>query len=175
MASDLPDDLDPELWTVFDAYVHGDLDRRGFLERAGRLSLAGLSAAAVLDLLQPRFAAAQKVPPDDERLRVARVEIPSPAGNGKIAALVARPARAAGKLPGALVLHENRGLNPHIEDIARRLALEGFLALAPDALTPLGGYPGTEDAARELFGKLDGDKTREDVAAAALLYGRRQQ
>src|SRR5262245_46300837 len=130
----LPDDVDPEIWRVFDQYVHGSIDRRGFLERAGRLSLAGLSAAAVLDLLQPRFAVAQKVPKDDARLVSKLMELPSPpSGSGKARGLLVEPVKPAGKLPGVMVVHENRGLNPHIEDIARRVALERFIVLAPDA------------------------------------------
>jgi carboxymethylenebutenolidase len=167
MPPTLPDDVDPEVWRIFDQYVHGDIDRRGFLERVARLSLAGLSAAAVLDLLQPRFAEAQKVAKEDARLVTQKVEIASPAGNGKIRGLLSRPKAAKGKLPGVLVVHENRGLNPHIEDVARRVALEGFRALAPDALTTLGGYPGTEDEGRSLFSKLDPAKAREDFVAAA--------
>jgi carboxymethylenebutenolidase len=172
MTQRIPDDLDPEVWNLFDEYVHGALDRRGFLERAARLSLAGLTAGAVLDLLQPRFAAAQKVPKDDPRLSSKSVEVPSPAGYGKLRALLVTPAKMTGKLPGVLVVHENRGLNPHIEDVARRFALERFIVLAPDALAPLGGYPGNEDDARALFAKLDQAKTREDfVAAAGYLKG----
>jgi carboxymethylenebutenolidase len=167
MPPTLPDDVDPEVWELFDQYVHGSLDRRGFLERAARLSLGGLSAAAILGMMQPDFAGAQKVPKDDARLKSRSVDIPSPSGNGKIRSLLVAPAKAKGDLPGILVVHENRGLNPHIEDVARRFALESFVALAPDALTPLGGYPGTEDEARALFGKLDQAKTREDFIAAS--------
>jgi carboxymethylenebutenolidase len=161
-------DLDPELWCLFDQYVHGDIDRRGFLERAGRAAAAsGMTAAAVLAALSPDFARAQKVPPGDARLKTEFVEFASPAGYGKVRAYVARPAQAAGPLPVVLVVHENRGLNPHIEDIARRLALDNFIAVAPDALFNLGGYPGDEDKARELFAKLDQAKVREDFVAAA--------
>src|SRR6185436_7400865 len=141
--------------------------RRGFLDAAARFAVGGVTAAMLLDALNPRFAEAQQVPTDDKRLKTARVEIDSPQGSGKIKAYLARPAAGKGKLPAILVVHENRGLNPHIEDIARRLALDGFLALAPDALTALGGYPGDEDKARELFGKLDQAKIREDFLAAA--------
>ncbi|MCM2268709.1 MAG: dienelactone hydrolase family protein [Thermoanaerobaculia bacterium] len=159
-------DFDQELLTLFDAYVHGDLDRRGFLDRAAKFAVGGVTAAMLLDQLNPRFAEAQVVSPDDARLRVERVDYPSPAGYGTLRGLLARPADAAGKLAGVLVVHENRGLNPHIEDVARRAALAGYLAFAPDALTPLGGYPGEEDAARALFGKLEAAKTREDFVAA---------
>lgn len=166
-------DFDQELLILFDAYVHGDLDRRIFLQRAGKFAVGGLTAAGLLAALSPQFAAAQVVPKDDARLKTEVVEVDSPAGTGRIKAYVAKPAQAAGKLPSVLVVHENRGLNPHIEDITRRLALEGFLAIAPDALTPLGGYPGDEDQARTLFAQLDQSKTRQDfVAAAAALKAR---
>src|SRR6478735_2483803 len=166
-------DLNPELWNIFDEYVHGFIDRRGFLDRAAKYVVAPMTAAVALDLMNPRFAEAQQVKPDDKRIKTEWVEIDSPKGYGKIKAYVAKPANAAGKLPTVLVVHENRGLNPHIEDIARRLALDNFLAVAPDALTPLGGYPKTgadgerEDQARTLFPKLDQAKTREDMLAAA--------
>jgi carboxymethylenebutenolidase len=157
----------PELLNIFDQYVHGDIDRRGFFDRAAKYVAAPLTAAMVLDLLNPKFAEAQQVAKDDKRIKTEWVDIPSPSGNGKIKAYVVKPANATGKLPGVLVIHENRGLNPHIEDIARRLAIDNFLAIAPDALTPLGGYPSEgEDKARELFPKLDQAKTREDFLAA---------
>ncbi|WP_157271737.1 dienelactone hydrolase family protein [Azohydromonas aeria] len=161
-------DFDPEVLRLFDQYVHGGIDRRGFLDRAARHAVAGgTTAAALLAALSPDFARAQKVAPTDARLKTESVEIASPQGYGKVRAYVVRPAQAAGPLPVVLVAHENRGLNPHIEDIARRLALENFIAVAPDALTPLGGYPGNEDQARERFGQLDAAKTREDFVAAA--------
>jgi carboxymethylenebutenolidase len=160
-------DFPQELLNLFDQYVHGAIDRRGFLDRAGKFALGGTTAAMLLDALNPNFAAAQQVPKDDKRLKTEYVAYDSPNGTGKMRGYLARPATATGKLPGILVIHENRGLNPHIEDIARRLALEGFMAFAPDALTPLGGYPGDEDKARELFPKLDQTKTREDFVNAA--------
>ena len=159
-------DFDPELWAIFDDYVHGFIDRRTFLDRAARFAVGGVTAVMLLDMLNPKFAEAQQVPKDDKRLKTEWVDIPSPNGNGKIRAYVCRPANATGRLPGIVVVHENRGLNPHIEDIARRLALDNFMALAPDALTPLGGYPGDEDKARTEFQKLDQPKTREDFIAA---------
>ena len=160
--------FDPELWCLFDQYVHGDIDRRGFLDRAARFAAAsGTTAAALLAALSPDFAHAQRVAPNDVRLKTESVEIASPAGYGKVRAYVARPASTTAPLPVVLVVHENRGLNPHIEDITRRLALDNFIAVAPDALNPLGGYPGDEDKARELFAKLDQGKTREDFVAAA--------
>jgi carboxymethylenebutenolidase len=159
-------DFNPELLNIFDQYVHGDIDRRGFLDRAAKYAAAPVTAAMLLDMLNPKFAEAQQVAKDDKRIKTEWVEIDSPKGYGKIKAYVAKPANATGKLPTVLVIHENRGLNPHIEDIARRLALDNFLAVAPDALTPLGGYPGDEDKAREAFPKLDQAKTREDFLAA---------
>jgi carboxymethylenebutenolidase len=160
-------DFDQELLSLFDAYVHGDIDRRGFLERASRFAVGGVTAAMLLDELSPRFAEAQVVSADDKRIKAEYVELPSPKGNGTVRGYFVRPASPARKLPGILVVHENRGLNPHIEDVARRLALDDFVTFAPDALFPLGGYPGTEDEARALFPKLDQAKTREDFIAAA--------
>ncbi len=166
-------DFDPEVLVLFDAYVHGALDRRGFLEKARKYAVGGMTAAMLLDALNPKFAEAQQVAPDDKRLKTERVPYPSPQGSEKTSGYLARPANASGKLSGILVVHENRGLNPHIEDVARRLALENFMTFAPDALAALGGYPGTEDEARALFQKLDRQKTAEDmVAAAAYLTGR---
>ena len=160
-------DFDPELLILFDAYVHGAIDRRGFLDKARKYAVGGVTAAMLLDALNPKFAEAQQVPRDDKRLKTEFLEIPSPQGSGTMRGYLARPAGSAGKLAAILVVHENRGLNPHIEDIARRLALDNYMAFAPDALFPLGGYPGDEDKARELFPKLDQAKTREDFVAAA--------
>jgi carboxymethylenebutenolidase len=160
-------DFDQELLILFDAYVHGGMDRRGFLERAQKFAVGGVTATMLLASLSPDFAAAQVVPKDDKRIRTQMLEYPSPAGSGTMKGYLAVPANASGKLPGVLVVHENRGLNPHIEDIARRLALDNFVAFAPDALTPLGGYPGDEDKARALFAQLDQPRTREDFVAAA--------
>ncbi len=161
------EDFDPELLILFDAYVHGHVDRRGFLDRATKFAVGGVTAGMLLDALSPKFAEAQKVAKDDPRLKAEMVEYPSPQGTGTMKGYLARPAKAAGRLPGIVVIHENRGLNPHIEDIARRLALDNFIAFAPDALTPLGGYPAAgEDEARTLFAKLDQAKTREDMVAA---------
>ena len=163
-------DFDPQVLKLFDDYVHGRLSRRGFLENAGRFVVAGATAETLLLALSPNFALGQQVPPKDARLKTDYEEFPSSAeGYGKIRAYVARPAKPKGKLPTILVVHENRGLNPHIEDIARRLALDNFIAFAPDALFPLGGYPGDEDKARDLFGKLDQNKTRADFLTAAEL------
>jgi carboxymethylenebutenolidase len=164
-------DFDPELLILFDAYVHGAVDRRGFLDRATKFAAGGVTAAMLLDALNPKFAEAQQVAKDDARIKAEYLEYDSPKGYGKMRGYLVRPAKATGKLPG---VHENRGLNPHIEDIARRMALDNFVAFAPDALTPLGGYPAAgEDEARALFAKLEQPKTREDmVAAAAVLKAR---
>jgi carboxymethylenebutenolidase len=162
-------DFDQDLLILFDAYVHGNLDRRGFLDKAQKFAKAGVTAAGLLAALSPDFAAGQQVAKDDPRLKIEWITYDSPAGTGKVKGYLVRPASAGGtKLPAIVVVHENRGLNPHIEDIARRLALDGFMAFAPDALTPLGGYPGDEDKARELFAKLDQAKAREDFRAASL-------
>jgi carboxymethylenebutenolidase len=167
------DDFDQELLIIFDAYVHGAIDRRGFLERASKFAVGGTTAVMLLEALSPRFAEAQQVAKDDPRLKTEFLEYPSPDGSGTMRGYLVRPAKEKGKLPGVLVVHENRGLNPHIEDVARRLGLANFMAFAPDALFPLGGYPGDEDKAREVFPKLDQAKTREDfVAAARWLKGR---
>jgi carboxymethylenebutenolidase len=166
-------DFDQELLILFDAYVHGGLDRRGFLEQASKYAVGGVTAAMLLDQLSPKFAEAQVVRTDDTRIAPEYIEYESPNGSGRMRGYLVRPEGAVGKLPGILVIHENRGLNPHIEDIARRLALANFVAFAPDALFPLGGYPGSEDKARELFPKLDQAKTREDfVAGTAFLKAR---
>jgi carboxymethylenebutenolidase len=167
-------DFDQELLILFDAYVHGDVDRRGFLDKAQRFAKAGMTAAGLLAALSPNFAMGQQVKPDDARLKTEWVTIDSPSGHGKVRGYLARPASAGtSRLPVVLVIHENRGLNPHIEDITRRLALDGFMAFAPDALTPLGGYPGDEDKARAAFATLDQAKTREDfLASVAWLRGR---
>ena len=165
-------DFDQELLVLFDAYVHGAIDRRTFLDRAAKFAVGGVTAMMLLDQLSPSFAA-QVVSAEDKRIEVKHLEYASPKGYGKARGYFVHPAAPKGKLPGVLVIHENRGLNPHIEDIARRLALDGFVVLAPDALFSLGGYPGDEDKARELFAKLDQVKTREDfVVAAAFLKAR---
>ena len=160
-------DFDPEVMHVFDQYVHGDIDRREFLARVGGLALGTLTAAGVLGALSPRYAEAQQVGPGDERIDARYVEYDSPRGHGRGRGYLVRPAKAGRRAPPVvLVVHENRGLNPHIEDVARRLALENFVALAPDALYPLGGYPGDEDQARALFQSLDQAKCFEDFVAA---------
>lgn len=168
-------DFHPEVLKLFDQYVHGAIDRRGFLERVARFAVGGVTASMLLDALNPRFAEAQQIAKDDQRLTTSSAEFDSPKGTGKVRGYLAVPKKRSGRLPGVLVVHENRGLNPHIEDIARRVALEGYVAFAPDALTPLGGYPGDEDKARELFAKLDQSKTREDFVAAVAYLGKRPE
>jgi carboxymethylenebutenolidase len=168
-------DFHPEVLSLFDQYVHGVIDRRAFLVRAAKFAVGGMTASMLLDGLNPRFAEAQQVARNDARLRASTVELDSPKGSGKVRGYLALPAKAQGKLPGILVVHENRGLNPHIEDIARRLALENYVAFAPDALTPLGGYPGDEDKARELFGKLDQSRTHADFLAALAFLEKRPE
>lgn len=160
-------DFDPEVLKLFDKFVHGLIPRREFLKSATRFAVAGATAEGLLEALSPRFAEAQQVAGNDSRIIAKYVEFPSPKGYGTLRGYLVKPAKARGKLPTVLVVHENRGLNPHIEDITRRLALDDFIAFAPDALFPLGGYPGDEDKARELFPKLDQAKTREDFIAAA--------
>jgi len=159
-------DFHPEVLKLFDKYVHGGIPRREFLKSASQYAVAGMTAEALLTALAPSFAEAQQVPPTDARIKASYEEFSSPEGYGKGRGYLVKPAKASGKLPVVLVVHENRGLNPHIEDIARRLALDNFVAFAPDALFPLGGYPGDEDKAREVFPKLDQAKTRNDFLAA---------
>jgi len=160
-----PADFDPEVLKLFDQYVHGDISRRDFFQSVTQFAV-GVTALGLLDALNPRFAGAQQVASNDPRLTASYVEYPSPQGYDKFRGYLVQPVKAKVKLPTVLVVHENRGLNPHIEDIARRLALDNFIAFAPDALFPLGGYPGDEDKARELFSKLDQAKTKEDFVAA---------
>ena len=160
-ASDFP----PEVLELFDGYVHGTVSRRDFLDRAAGYAAGGVGAAAMLASLSPNFAWAQQVPKDDKRIRTSWLDYPSPKGSGKMRGYLASPARE-GKHPGVVVIHENRGLNPYIEDVARRLAVAGYVAFAPDALTPAGGYPGDEDKAREAFAKLDAAKRNEDLLEA---------
>jgi carboxymethylenebutenolidase len=162
-ASDFP----PEVLRLFDGYVHGAITRRDFLDRAAKFAVGGFTAAAMLESLKPNFAWAQQVAKDDARIRTESLTYASPEGSGTMRGYLARPAKAAGKLPGVLVIHENRGLNPYIEDVARRLAVLNFVAFAPDALAPVGGYPGDEDKARELFAKLDPKKRAEDLYTGA--------
>ena len=161
-------DFDQKLLNLFDRYVHGLINRREFLEGVSNFAVGGLTAAAILESLNPKYVEAQQIPEDDPQLKTETIEYPSPQGSGTIRAYLARPANSSGNLPGVVVIHENRGLNPHIKDVARRTGLAGFLALAPDALTPLGGYPGNDDEGRALQRQLDRGKMTEDFVAAAL-------
>jgi len=162
------DDFDPEVLRLFDKYVHGDIDRRGFLLGAARFAAGATTAAGLLASLTPQFAMAQQVKPDDRRLKAEYLEFPSPDGYGTARGYLVRPAKARRALPVVLVAHENRGLNPHIEDIARRFAVANFMAFAPDGLTSVGGYPGDDERGGQLFGKVDRPKMTEDLYASAM-------
>jgi carboxymethylenebutenolidase len=165
-------DFDQELLYLYDFYAHGHIDRRTFLERAAKFAVGGLTALALLEMLSPNYALAVQVPKDDARVKSEYLKYPSPQGSGEMRGLFAKPAAATGKLPGVLVIHENRGLNPYIEDVARRVALAGFVAFAPDALYPLGGYPGTDEQGVAMQRQLDRGKITEDfVAGARFLHG----
>jgi len=162
-ASDFPQ----ELLTLFDKYVHGRIDRRMFLDGAQKFAVGGLTATALFEMLRPNYAWAIQVPKDDSRIKAETVTVPSPQGTGSIKGYLVRPANALGKLPAVLVVHENRGLNPYIEDVARRVAITGFVALAPDGLTSVGGYTGDDEKGAQLFGQVDNAKMRLDFLAAA--------
>ncbi len=165
-------EFDQELLVLYDRYVHGQIDRRSFLQHAGKFAAGGVTAAALLEMLSPQYALAAEVPAGDPRVSSSQVKYPSPEGHGEMRGLLARPARAPGRLAGVVVVHENRGLNPYIEDVARRVALAGYVAFAPDALYPLGGYPGNDDEGRAMQAKLDRAKITADfVAAARFLHG----
>ena len=171
--------VSPEAIELYNQYVHGELSRRDFLQRVKQLAVAGLTATALVEALMPDYALGQQIARDDERIRASYVTVPSPNGHGFIRGYLVRPFSAdsrsaeSAKLPGILVVHENRGLNPHTEDVARRLALANFMAFAPDVLTPVGGYPGDDYQGGQLFAGLDADKRFEDLVAAALwLKGR---
>ena len=162
VASDYPQ----ELLDLFHEYQHGDISRRTFLDRAGKFAVGGITVAAIFESLKPNYAWAQQVPPDDKRIKVGYEVVQSPAGNGSIKGYLARPAKGK-KLPVVLVIHENRGLNPYIEDVARRLALAKFIAFAPDGLTSVGGYPGSDEKGAVAFRTVDGKKMTEDFVASA--------
>jgi len=159
-------DFHPEVLKLFDGYVHGRVTRREFLDLAAKFAVGGVSAAAMLESLRPNFALAQQVPETDPRVRAAMMEYPSPKGSGKMKGYLAQPAAAPAKRSCIVVIHENRGLSPYIKDVARRLAAEGYVALAPDALAPVGGYPGDEEKALDMFKNLDPAKRNEDLIAA---------
>jgi carboxymethylenebutenolidase len=160
-------DFPPEVLKLFDGYVHGMLNRRDFLDRAAKFAVGGLTAAAMLESLRPNYAFAQQIAKDDARIKTEYLTYPSPQGSGTMRGYFALPRNASGKLPGVVVIHENRGLNPYIEDVARRLAVENFVAFAPDALTPVGGYAGDDEKAAQLFSQLDAGKRTEDLLASA--------
>jgi carboxymethylenebutenolidase len=159
-------DFHPYILEIFDGYVHGKLTKREFLAEAGKFAAAGVTGAMIMAQLQPDYALAQQVAPDDPAIITERVSVPSPEGYGTINGLLARPAAAKGKLASVLVIHENRGLNPYIEDVVRRLAKAGYMALGPDALTSLGGYPGSDDKGRPMQASLDPKKLFEDWVAS---------
>ena len=161
--------LPPEAIQAYNLYIHGEIDRRAFMDRVKKVAVSAAAAAAIVDQLMPNYAAAQQVSPTDPRLRVTTETVQSPNGNGSIKGQLARPTSAGNnRLPVVLVVHENRGLNPHIADVARRLALEGFMTFAPDGLTSVGGYPGDDEQGGKLFGQVDRTKMAEDLYAAAV-------
>jgi len=159
-------DFSPELLELYDFYAHGRITKREFLDRAGRYAVGGLTATAILAMMSPDYALANQVAPDDPSIAAERIDYPSPEGHGTVNGLLVRPAGVSGPLPAVVVVHENRGLNPYIEDVARRLGKAGFLALAPDGLTSVGGYPGSDEAGRELQAKVDPVKLMNDFFAA---------
>jgi carboxymethylenebutenolidase len=168
-ASDYPQ----ELLDLFHEYQHGEISRRTFLDRASKFAVGGVTVAAIYETMKPNYALAQQVAKDDARIKIDYETVPSPQGNGSIKGYFARPAKATGKLPGILVIHENRGLNPYIEDVARRFAVANFVAFAPDGLTSVGGYPGDDEKGAAKFREVNGPKMMEDfVASAAWLKGR---
>jgi carboxymethylenebutenolidase len=171
-------DLPKEVLNLFDKYVHGEIDRRGFLDGASKFAIGGMTAAAMFEFLRPNYALAQQVPANDARVRTEYVTLDSRDGNGKVRCLLARPAaRGAVRTtyPGVVVVHENRGLNPYIEDVARRLAVANFIAIAPDGLTSLGGYPGTDEAGAQMQQKLDAQKLLQDFISGARFLREHQE
>ncbi|HEY3836388.1 MAG TPA: dienelactone hydrolase family protein [Bryobacteraceae bacterium] len=170
-ASDYPQ----ELLNLFDLYVHGDIDRRGFFEGAKKFATGGMTVTAIWESLRPNYAWAEQVPKDDSRIKTEHVTVESPQGNGKIECYLAKPAKMSGKLPVVLVVHENRGRTPYIEDVTRRLAVANFVALAPDGLTSVGGFPGTDEEGVKLFPKVDQGKMTQDFLAAAYWLKKRPE
>jgi carboxymethylenebutenolidase len=161
--------LPPEAIEAYNLFIHGQIDRRAFMDRVKKVAVSTAAAAAIVDQLMPNYAAAQQVSPTDPRLRVTTETVPSPNGNGTIKGQLARPASAGNnRLPVVLVVHENRGLNPHIADVGRRLALENFMTFSPDGLTSVGGYPGDDEQGGKLFGQVDRTKMAEDLYNAAV-------
>lgn len=159
-------DFHPYILEIFDGYVHGKLTKREFIREAGKFAAAGVTGLMILNQLQPDYALAQQVRADDPEIITSRVTVPSPDGHGSINGLLAKPAKAKGKLPAVLVIHENRGLNPYVEDVVRRLAKAGYIALGPDGLSSVGGYPGNDETGRDLQAKLDPRKLLEDFFAS---------
>lgn len=159
-------DFAPELLELYDYYAHGMITKREFLDRAAKYAAAGMTAAMLFDLMKPNYALAEQVSFNDPDIKATYVKYPSPNGHGEVEAYLVKPTKAAEKLPAVLVIHENRGLNPYIEDVVRRAAKAGYLALGPDGLTPVGGYPGTDEEGRELQRGLDGAKLMNDFFAA---------
>src|SRR5215217_1026928 len=166
--------IPPEAIEAYNLFIHGEIDRRAFMGRINKVAVGTVGAAAMVDMLMPNYAAAQQVKPTDDRLKTEYATVPSPQGNGTIKGYLVRPAKAGNtKLPAILVVHENRGLNPHIEDVARRLALENFMAFAPDGLTSVGGYPGDDAKGGQLFGTVDRGKMAEYLYASAMFLKNR--
>jgi carboxymethylenebutenolidase len=159
-------DFHPYILEIFDGYVHGKLTKREFMREAGKFAATGVTGLMILNQLQPDYAMAQQVRADDPAIITSRVTVPSPHGHGSINGLLAKPAKAKGKLPAVLVIHENRGLNPYVEDVVRRLAKAGYIALGPDGLSSVGGYPGNDETGRDLQAKLDPRKLLEDFFAS---------
>jgi len=168
-------DFHPEILKLFDRYVHGMIDRRGFLDGAAKCAVGGMTAAAILQALSPNYAWAEQVPASDKRIATMMLDYDSPKGQGKMKGYFARPASPGGKLPGVVVVHENRGLTPYVKDVARRLAVANFVAFAPDALTPLGGYPGNDDKGVEMQRTLDQNKIIEDFVEAVSVLQKRPE
>jgi len=159
-------DFDQELLNLYDKYAHNLISRRDFFERSAKFAVGGITAAALIESLLPDYALAKQVDEKDPRIKAQTIEYSSPKGYGKVRGYLVRPTGKHGRLPGVVVVHENRGLNPYIADVARRLAVAGFIALAPDGLTPVGGYPGTDEEGKKLQAELDKDKLLEDFIAA---------
>jgi len=168
-------DFHPEILKLFDRYVHGMIDRRGFLDGAAKFAVGGMTAAAILQALSPNYAWAEQVPESDKRIATMMLDYDSPKGQGKMKGYLAKPANLNGKVPGVVVVHENRGLTPYIKDVARRLAAANFIAFAPDALTPLGGYPGNDDKGVEMQRTLDQNKIVEDFIEAVNVLQKRPE
>ncbi|WP_053976676.1 dienelactone hydrolase family protein [Mangrovimonas xylaniphaga] len=160
------EDLNPEVFELYDAYAHNKLDRRQFIEKLSLYAIGGLTVTSLLSFISPNYADTLEVPVDDQRLNSFYIQYPSPKGGGDIKGLLSESKDTKGPLPGIVVVHENRGLNPYIEDVGRRAALEGFISLAPDALSPLGGYPGNDDDGRALQQQRDRNEMLEDFIAA---------